>query len=230
MYNTCFMTTYINVIIRMSLLNVLYSYLQYVEANERTWLVMSLDEHMSLYSRYCTDLYSKSTKFIDLWWLCDMHSILFLEIILSVKVQSERKLRHERHIREALEQELSKFRQYCAAQEKEIELLQAVLRKHDICYHPAEKPVAVETISVVAEVNSVAEYQQSFQPQQLLLEFQRESSRWLRHSCWLCAYILKSQDLTVDVVIVIGLFRSGLNVNYRCVFWFLSYCVSAAWT
>lgn len=94
-------------------------------------------------------------------------------VILSVKVQAERKLRHERHIREALEQELAKFREYCASQEKEIELLQAVLRKHEINYYPAEKPVAVEMISVVAEVNSISEDQQ----QQQQHEFHCESGR-----------------------------------------------------
>lgn len=105
--------------------------------------------------------------------------ILLPGIILSVKAQAERKLRHERHIREALEQELAKFREYCASQEKEIELLQAVLRKHEINYYPAEKPVAVETISVVAEVNSICEDQQHHHQQQLH-EFHCESGgRWL---------------------------------------------------
>lgn len=83
-------------------------------------------------------------------------------IILSVKIEGERKLRHERRVREAMEQELAKFRKYCACQEKEIELLQAVLRKHDISFCATEKPVAVETISVVAEVNSIHEEQDEF--------------------------------------------------------------------
>lgn len=102
---------------------------------------------------------------------------MFIGIILSIKVESERRLRHECHIREALEQELSKFREYCTNQEKEIELLQAVLRKHDISFHPTERPIAVELISVVAEVNSIAEDQKHVLRQQRLLDFQRESSR-----------------------------------------------------
>lgn len=80
-------------------------------------------------------------------------------IVKSVRVLSDRRLQHERRIRAAVEQELAKFRAYCAAQEREIANLHAVLRKHGIAViddsaaAAARASMAAATISVVAEVN-----------------------------------------------------------------------------
>lgn len=74
-------------------------------------------------------------------------------VILSVKVQAERRLARERRTREAVEQELCKFRDYCTVQEKEIEALQGLLRKHEIVYDVVERPVVGRKIDVIAEVN-----------------------------------------------------------------------------
>ncbi len=74
-----------------------------------------------------------------------------------MKSQAERRLHRERCSREAVEQELSKFREYCTAQELEIEALQGLLRKHGIEFEQAEKPVMGRTIDVVAEVNEFTE-------------------------------------------------------------------------
>ncbi|XP_046365721.2 voltage-gated hydrogen channel 1-like isoform X1 [Haliotis rufescens] len=75
-------------------------------------------------------------------------------IVMSVKRQSEKRLERERRLRTACEQELAKYRQYCSSQEREIELLQGILRKHGIEYiEKSQKPPTVSTIDVVAEVN-----------------------------------------------------------------------------
>lgn len=81
-------------------------------------------------------------------------------IVMSVKKQAERKLHRERRIKEALEQELAKFREYCAAQEQEIEALRSLLRKHGIAIEgrngdAGEKPVLSNKMDVVAEVNQI---------------------------------------------------------------------------
>ena len=76
-------------------------------------------------------------------------------IIMSVKRQAERRLARERRTREAVEQELAKFREYCAAQETEIELLQGLLKKNGIQLMTSERPVVGSTINVIAEVNEV---------------------------------------------------------------------------
>lgn len=76
---------------------------------------------------------------------------------MSVKVQAERRLQREKRTREAIEQELAKFREYCSAQEKEIEILQGLLRKHHINFTQTERPAVVSTINVVAEVNEISE-------------------------------------------------------------------------
>ena len=81
---------------------------------------------------------------LSLWYIAG--------IVMSVKVQAERRLTRERRTREAVEQELAKFREYCAVQEKEIEALQALLRKHQIDFETVEKPVVGRTIDVIAEV------------------------------------------------------------------------------
>lgn len=62
----------------------------------------------------------------------------------------------EKRTREALEQELSKYREYCSAQEYEIESLQLLLRKHGVNYQAVEKPIMGEKINVVVEVNEVS--------------------------------------------------------------------------
>ena len=85
----------------------------------------------------------------------DMTAFSLAGIVLSVKVQAEKRLLHERRGREAVEQELSKFREYCAAQEREIEALQGLLKKHGIEFEKTERPVVVSTIDVVAEVNNL---------------------------------------------------------------------------
>lgn len=79
-------------------------------------------------------------------------------IVLSVKTQAEHKLMKERQLREAVEEELSKCREYCTALEKEIESLRVILKDNKITELPPtvmDKPaVHCHTISVVAEVNS----------------------------------------------------------------------------
>ena len=76
---------------------------------------------------------------------------------MSVKTQAERRLIKERRVREAIEQELSKYREYCSAQEREIEALQGLLRKHNIQYDLVEKPVMGSRFDVVAEVNMICD-------------------------------------------------------------------------
>lgn len=79
-------------------------------------------------------------------------------IILSVKKQADKKVVRERQLREACEQELMKYREYCSAQEKEIEMLRALLQKHGIKDTvESQLPVAVKKIDVIAEVNQVQE-------------------------------------------------------------------------
>jgi uncharacterized membrane protein len=72
-------------------------------------------------------------------------------------VQAEKKLARERSLREAVEQELAKFREYCSAQEREIEILQGLLKKHGIEFQKMERPVVINKIDVVAEVNEYIE-------------------------------------------------------------------------
>lgn len=75
-------------------------------------------------------------------------------VVLSVKIQAEKRVQRERRLRDACEQELMKYREYCAAQESEIETLRSLLLKHGIKYAvPSEIPVPVSKIAVVAEVN-----------------------------------------------------------------------------
>ena len=62
----------------------------------------------------------------------------------------------ERQLREACEQELMKYREYCSAQEKEIEMLRALLQKHGIKDTvESQVPLTVKKIDVIAEVNQV---------------------------------------------------------------------------
>ncbi|CAG2230854.1 HV1 [Mytilus edulis] len=79
-------------------------------------------------------------------------------IVLTVKKQAEKKLQRERRLRQACEQELTKYREYCTAQEQEIELLRGLLRKHGIedITRIDRQPIVVRTIDVVAEVNHLA--------------------------------------------------------------------------
>ena len=76
---------------------------------------------------------------------------------MSVKIQAEKRLARERRCREALEQEILKYREYCTAQENEIEALQGLLRKHGISFDRVERPVVGSTIDVIAEVNDLSE-------------------------------------------------------------------------
>jgi len=77
-----------------------------------------------------------------------------LGIVLSMKTQSEKKIAKERSLKQAAEEELVKFREYCTAQEREIEALQLLLTQHGIEFQKMEKPnLPVRTIDVVAEVN-----------------------------------------------------------------------------
>ncbi|XP_060571090.1 voltage-gated hydrogen channel 1-like [Ruditapes philippinarum] len=77
-------------------------------------------------------------------------------IVLSVKLQAEKRVQRERRLRDACEQELMKYREYCAAQESEIETLRGLLRKHGISdMIQTEIPKPASRIDVVAEVNQV---------------------------------------------------------------------------
>ncbi len=76
---------------------------------------------------------------------------------MSVKIQAEKRLARERRCREALEQEILKYRDYCTAQENEIDLLRGLLRKHGIEFEHTERPVVGSRIDVVAEVNELSE-------------------------------------------------------------------------
>ncbi|KAH3885177.1 voltage-gated hydrogen channel 1-like [Dreissena polymorpha] len=79
-------------------------------------------------------------------------------VVMSVKYQAEAKVKRERRLRDACEQELMKYREYCTAQENEIEKLRGLLRKHGITdIMPIEIPRPVSLINVVAEVNPVNE-------------------------------------------------------------------------
>ncbi|XP_052800010.1 voltage-gated hydrogen channel 1-like isoform X2 [Mya arenaria] len=79
-------------------------------------------------------------------------------VILSVKVQADKRLKRERRLRDACEQELMKYREYCAAQENEIDILRGLLRKHGITdFVPTEIPRPARRIDVIAEVNPVSE-------------------------------------------------------------------------
>nr|KAG5685734.1 hypothetical protein BaRGS_015056 [Batillaria attramentaria] len=57
-----------------------------------------------------------------------------LGIVLSVKRQAEKKIEREKHMHEACEQELTKFRSYCTSLESEIESLHRLLKQHGIQY------------------------------------------------------------------------------------------------
>ena len=83
---------------------------------------------------------------------------LLAGIVLSVKTQAEKKISKEKGLRQATEAELVKFREYCGAQEREIEALQLLLTQHSIEFTKMSKPsLPVSTIDVVAEVNQYIE-------------------------------------------------------------------------
>ena len=86
---------------------------------------------------------------------------------MSVKVQAERKLTREGKLREALEHELSKYRQYCTEQEREIEALQMLLKQNGIEFTKNERPVMGSQLSVVAEVNNPSDKSSSLQEVEL---------------------------------------------------------------
>lgn len=81
-----------------------------------------------------------------------------LGIVLSMKTQAEKKIAKEKSLRQATEAELVKFREYCGAQEREIEALQLLLTQNNIEFTKMAKPtLPVSTIDVVAEVNQYIE-------------------------------------------------------------------------
>ena len=75
-------------------------------------------------------------------------------VVLSVKRQAEKKIEKEKHMREACEQELNKFRTYCTSLEGEIEYLHRLLKQHGIQYTEKiqKRPVSSQ-ISVEVEMN-----------------------------------------------------------------------------
>ena len=79
-------------------------------------------------------------------------------VVLSVKRQAEKKIEREKHMREACEQELNKFRSYCSSLEGEIEYLHRLLKQHGIQYTEKiqKRPVSSQ-ISVEVEVNHRAD-------------------------------------------------------------------------
>ncbi|XP_076434889.1 voltage-gated hydrogen channel 1-like [Babylonia areolata] len=75
-------------------------------------------------------------------------------IVISVKRQAEKKVEREKLLREACEQELSKFRAYCTSLEAEIEYLHRLLKEHQIPYtEKVQKRPVGHQISVEVEVN-----------------------------------------------------------------------------
>lgn len=78
-------------------------------------------------------------------------------VILSVETSAEKKIEAQKRLREELELELEKFRRYCSAQEKEIEMLRNELQNHGITIDDGialEKPSYPRNrLDVVVEVN-----------------------------------------------------------------------------
>ncbi|XP_071849125.1 voltage-gated hydrogen channel 1-like isoform X2 [Apostichopus japonicus] len=79
-------------------------------------------------------------------------------VILSVETNAEKKIEAQKRLREELELELEKFRRYCSAQEKEIEMLRNELQNHGISIDDGialEKPSYLKNrLDVVVEVNN----------------------------------------------------------------------------
>ncbi|CAG0882112.1 unnamed protein product [Darwinula stevensoni] len=82
-------------------------------------------------------------------------------IVLSVKKESEHRFVKEREHRRAIEEELRKYREVCAAQEGEIEALRQCLEKHNIpgIEVPCSRKKNGMMMDVVAEVNQSNETQ-----------------------------------------------------------------------
>lgn len=79
-------------------------------------------------------------------------------IVVSVKKQAEKKIQREKRLRMACEKELSKYREYCATQEQEIELMKGLLLKHGIDLHESQsQPPEVSKKDIIADINLVAE-------------------------------------------------------------------------
>lgn len=78
-------------------------------------------------------------------------------VILSVETNAEKKIEAQKRLREELELELEKFRRYCSAQEKEIEMLRNELQNHGITIDDGialEKPTYPKNrLDVIVEVN-----------------------------------------------------------------------------
>lgn len=64
--------------------------------------------------------------------------MLLTGVILSVETNAEKKIEAQKRLREELELELEKFRRYCSAQEKEIEMLRNELQNHGITIGKSE--------------------------------------------------------------------------------------------
>ncbi|XP_030846823.1 voltage-gated proton channel isoform X2 [Strongylocentrotus purpuratus] len=79
-------------------------------------------------------------------------------VILSVETQAKKKIEQQKHLRAEVEHEMEKFRRYCAAQEKEIEVLRNTLNQHGIQIdddYVAKKPqFSLNQLNVVVEMNS----------------------------------------------------------------------------
>ncbi|KAL8605015.1 hypothetical protein ACOMHN_018817 [Nucella lapillus] len=75
-------------------------------------------------------------------------------LTVQIRHQAEKKVQRERHLREACEQELGKFRAYCTSLEGEVDYLRHLLRHHAIPYtEKVQKRPEGRQISVQAEVN-----------------------------------------------------------------------------
>ncbi len=130
---------------------------------------------------------------------------------MSVKIQAEKRLARERRCREALEQEILKYRDYCTAQENEIDLLRGLLRKHGIQFEHTERPVVGSTIDVVAEVNELSEKVRTM-----------ESDDQNSSLAWWHKYIITSQNTHIlydTISICVG--YAGLGPNNKADFYSL---------
>ncbi|XP_014668027.1 PREDICTED: voltage-gated hydrogen channel 1-like [Priapulus caudatus] len=76
-------------------------------------------------------------------------------IILSMTAQAEKRLHREKREREAVEDELGKFREFCARQTQEIERLRDLLELNGISAHKVERTAFGSQLQVVAEVNDI---------------------------------------------------------------------------
>ncbi|KAK3576545.1 hypothetical protein CHS0354_011221 [Potamilus streckersoni] len=79
-------------------------------------------------------------------------------IVMSVKKEADDKLNKERKRRKEYEQEVTKYRGYYLAQQKEIKTLRSLLCEHGITdIVPSELSKSASNVDVVAEVNQLPE-------------------------------------------------------------------------